>query len=128
MKQISINNIPLKVKLALTPKQQAKGLMNVSNMPKDQGMLFCYPEEKILSFWMKSTPLPLSIAFIDRNKKIIQIVDLEPNDEASVKSNRPAKWALEVNQKWFELNGVKVGDFVKIPQKQIAIHIQKDRA
>ena len=74
---IKIGDADLNVRLATTPKQQAKGLMDVSKLPENEGMLFCYPEEKILSFWMKSTPIPLSIAFFDRNKKIIQIEKLQ---------------------------------------------------
>ena len=107
---IKIGDADLNVRLATTPKQQAKGLMDVSKLPENEGMLFCYPEEKILSFWMKSTPIPLSIAFFDRNKKIIQIEDLKPNDEASIKTERPAMWALEVNQGWFQKNNISLGE------------------
>ena len=88
-------------------------------------MLFCYPEEKHLSFWMKKTPLPLSIAFIDANKRIIQIEKLKPHDEAGVKTKAPAKWALEVNQSWFDNNNIKVGDVVDIPSRDIKIRVLK---
>ena len=123
---IKIGDAELDVKLATTPKQQAKGLMNVSKLPKNEGMLFCYPEEKILSFWMKSTPIPLSIAFFDRNKKIIQIEDLAPNDETSIKTERPAMWALEVNQGWFKENNISLGEKMKLnDEKSIKIKIIK---
>ena len=125
MKTIKVGNAELKVKVAVTGKQQARGLMEVEELPDDQGMLFCYPEEKHLSFWMKKTPLPLSIAFINKDKKIVQIENLKPFDEAGVKTekNKPAKWALEVNQGWFERNKVKVGDKVDIPSQDIKINI-----
>ena len=115
---IKIGDADLNVRLATTPKQQAKGLMDVSKLPGNEGMLFCYPEEKILSFWMKSTPIPLSIAFFDRNKKIIQIEDLKPNDEASIKTERPAMWALEVNQGWFQKNNISLGEKMILNNKR----------
>ena len=125
MKTISINNKELNVKLAYTGEQQARGLKNITSLPEEQGMLFCYPEEKHLSFWMKKTPLPLSIAFIDANKRIIQIEKLQPHDEAGVKTKAPAKWALEVNRDWFDNNNIKVGDLVDIPQSKIKIRVVK---
>ena len=124
-KTITINNAELNVKLAYTGQQQARGLMNITSLPDNEGMLFCYPEEKLLSFWMKKTPLPLSIAFIDENKKIIQIEKLEPYNEAGVKTKAPAKWALEVNQDWFDNNNVKVGDIINIPEDKIKIRVVK---
>ena len=125
MKLLKVGNAELKVKLAYTGQQQARGLMNITSLPDNEGMLFCYPEEKHLSFWMKKTPLPLSIAFIDANKRIIQIEKLQPHDEAGVKTKAPAKWALEVNQDWFDNNNIKVGDLVDIPQSKIKIRVVK---
>ena len=74
---------------------------------------------------MKSTPIPLSIAFIDKDKKIIQIEDLEPYDEASVHSDRPAKWALEANQGWFDRNNISIGDKINIPGRLVKIRVIK---
>ena len=54
-KTITLNNKKLTVKVANSPSEQARGLMNITSLPDNAGMLFCYPEEKILSFWMKST-------------------------------------------------------------------------
>ena len=131
--QITINNQPLDVKLAKTPEQQARGLMNIqahgpNSLPDNEGMLFVYQREEILSFWMKNTPIPLSIAFIDKNKTITQIEDLEPNNTVSVKSQNPSQWALEVNRGWFDKHNVKVGDTVDIPptsSRDIKIRIIK---
>lgn len=126
MKTIKINSADLSVKVVSKPEEMAKGLMDVTKMPKNEGMLFCYPEEKILSFWMKSTPIPLSIAFIDKNKKIIQIEEMKPFDETSINSDRPAMWALEVNSGWFDENKIKIGDTVSnISNKFIKIKIVK---
>lgn len=126
MKKIKVGKAELSVKLAKTEQEQAKGLMYISKLPKDQGMLFCYPKEDILSFWMKNTKIPLSIAFIDKNKEIIQIEDLQPGDETATNSNNPAKWALEVNQGWFQDNKISKGDKISFfSDKLVKINIVK---
>ena len=83
--------------------------MHRESMPDDRGMIFVYREEKPLSFWMKDTHIPLSIAFADRSGKIVKIKDMDPFSTAPVKSLYPAIYALEVNKGWFERNGVEVG-------------------
>ena len=124
MQVIKIGPTKLKIKQAKTKNQQQQGLMNVKHLSDDEGMLFSYPTEKILTFWMKSTVIPLSIAFIDKNKKIIEIKNLEPHDERPIKSSLPAKWALEVNQGWFEKNNVKKNDKIAfLASKKINLKI-----
>lgn len=125
-KTITLNNKKLTVKVANSPSEQVRGLMNITSLPENKGMLFCYPKESKLTFWMKSTPIPLSIAFFDKNKKIIQIEDLKPYDETGITSNEPAKWALEVNKGWFDKNNVKIGDkFDMIDNRDIKIRVLK---
>ena len=99
--------------------------MKIDNLPQDQGMLFCYPQERVLSFWMKNTTIPLSIAFIDKNKKVVQIEDLNPHDESSVISKVPSKWALEVNKDWFKKNNINVGSVLSLSYEKIKIKIIK---
>jgi uncharacterized membrane protein (UPF0127 family) len=78
-------------------------------------MLFVYEREGMLSFWMKNTRLPLSIAFIDKNGRIVDIQDMQPFSLESHISAYPARYALEMNRGWFAKEGIKVGDLVKIP-------------
>ena len=118
MPTIKVGNKSLKVKLAITPQQQRQGLMNVrgkgpTKLPENEGMLFIYRREEILSFWMKNTTLPLSIAFIDKNCNITEIRDMQPLGLDSVRSAKPAQYALEVNRGWFTKNNIKIGDKVK---------------
>tara|TARA_B100001057_G_C22815620_1_gene937293 strand:+ start:647 stop:1114 length:468 start_codon:yes stop_codon:yes gene_type:complete len=115
MKTIQIRDAKLKVKLATTPEQHQAGLKNVFKLASNQGMLFCYPRKDygILSFWMRDTIIPLSIAFIDKDGRITQISDMNPRDESGVKSNKPSLWALETNQGWFADNKIKIGDKVE---------------
>jgi hypothetical protein len=88
--------------------------MFTESLPPDEGMLFVFEREQILSFWMKNTPLPLSVAFIDRKGRIVEIRRMEPLDEDTRHtSRRPAMYALEMNAGWFQEHQVKVGDSVE---------------
>jgi uncharacterized protein len=73
-------------------------------------MLFIFDREQQLSFTMRDTLIPLSIAYIDARGTIIDIQDMQPLDETSHPSAAPAKYALEVNQGFFEAHGIQVGD------------------
>ena len=129
MPTIKVGNKSLKVKLAITPAQQRQGLMNVqgqgpTKLPENEGMLFVYRREEVLSFWMKNTSIPLSIAFIDKKGVITEIRDMEPMGMDSVRSAKPAQYALEVNRGWFTKNGIKVGAKVKLDFPRVNISIQ----
>ena len=70
-------------------------------LPEDRGMLFVFPDERVLEFWMRNTEIPLSIAFADASGRIVRIADMEPLSDAPVSSGAPARYALEVNRGWF---------------------------
>ncbi len=88
------------------------GLMHRKHLPEDAGMLFVYQSDQWLSFWMKNTYIPLSIAFINSKGTIVDIQKMEPQTTNSHRSKKAAKYGLEVNQGWFEEHDVKVGDRV----------------
>jgi uncharacterized membrane protein (UPF0127 family) len=75
-------------------------------------MLFVFPDIAPRRFWMKDTPLPLSIAFIADDGRILETADMEPFDTNETRSREPARYALEVRRGWFEARGVKPGDRV----------------
>jgi uncharacterized membrane protein (UPF0127 family) len=102
--------VPLLVELAETERQKQRGLMGRTELGENRGMLFVYDREQQLSFWMRDTLIPLSIAYIDAGGTIVDIQDMEPLDETSHPSAAPAKYALEVNQGFFEAHGIQVGD------------------
>jgi uncharacterized membrane protein (UPF0127 family) len=77
-------------------------------------MLFVYDSDQIMSFWMKNTNIPLSIAFIAFDGRIIEIKDMYPHDENSVLSSRSVRYALEVPQGWFLRAGIIPGDVVNV--------------
>ena len=78
-------------------------------------MLFVFDQAQTLSFWMKDTLIPLSIAYINAEGRIVDIQDMQPLDETSHPSAEPALYALEVNQGFFAERGVTVGDMVELP-------------
>jgi uncharacterized protein len=106
--------VEITVETARTDEERAKGLMFRKTLPDGQGMLFVFDRDQQLSFWMKNTVIPLSIAFIASDGHILEIKDMQPNDLNSVKSSRSVRYALEVPQGWFERVNVKTGDRVKI--------------
>jgi uncharacterized membrane protein (UPF0127 family) len=112
---ISIKGYTLIAELATTPTARNCGLSNRVKLPKNQGMLFIFPFRRPRTFWMKDTYIPLSIAFLDDSGKIINIQNMVPmqTDELYY-SSQPVKYALEVNQGWFNAHGIEVGDTVEM--------------
>ncbi len=99
--------------IADDPDLRAQGLMERTSLAPDHGMLFVYPDERPRSFWMKNTPLPLSIAFMDSGGRIVRLADMSPLDETPVPSRYPAMYALEMEQGWFLRSGVAAGDRIE---------------
>ncbi len=114
LSQLTIKGKKLRVEVARTEDEKARGLMFRDKLGADEGMLFVYEEEEFLTFWMKNTPLPLSIAFIDQKGRIVDIQDMEPFSLRTHTSARPARYALEMNRNWFQKNGINVGDVAKM--------------
>jgi uncharacterized protein len=105
-------DISLKVKIADTNARKMQGLMHVRALGSYQGMLFFFDAEEKHCFWMKNTYIPLSIAFLDNDKKIVDIQNMQPLSTEHHCSNSKARYALEVNQGWFEKKNLEVGDRV----------------
>ena len=91
------------------------GFMERKNIPDGTGMLFVFERDQILSFWMKNTPHPLSIAYIDSKGKIRNIYDMTPYSLSSIVSTVSVRYALEVPQGWYKKNGITEGDTVLLP-------------
>jgi len=106
----------VKAEIARTQEEKSQGLMFRKKLPDGEGMLFVYERDEVLSFWMKNTLIPLSIAFIASDGRIIEIKDMYPHDEKSVLSSRSVRYALEAPQGWFTRAGVQNGDIIKIPR------------
>ena len=114
IKKASGESVVVKTELARTETEQAYGFMNRKNIPDGTGMLFIFKDDRIASFWMKNTPTPLSIAYIDYSGKIKDIFDMTPFSLATIVSTGYVRYALEVPQGWFSKNGIKVGDYLDL--------------
>src|SRR5215203_1946053 len=110
--------VPVHVEIADTPGERHTGLMGRSALAEEAGMLFVFEQELILWFWMKDTLIPLSIAYIDAEGRIVDIQDMQPLDETDHPSAEPAQYALEVNQGFFEGRGIVIGGMVELPSGQ----------
>lgn len=95
--------------VARTPQQQQIGMMMRTEMAQHEGMLFVFDELAPRCFWMKNTLLPLSIAFIEDDGTIVNIAEMKPRSEATHCSQRPVRYALEMNQGWFAKRAIAPG-------------------
>jgi len=106
---LTIEGVPLDVEIADTEEERAKGLMGRKSLSGNSGMLFMFDEPGDLSFWMKNTHIPLSIAFISDSGEIVNIENMYPHDHGNTRSLKTSSCALEVNQGWFKRNGIHPG-------------------
>ncbi len=110
---IYLKNKEIRVEVAKTPEERARGLMGRKLLGKDEGMLFIFEKEDYHGFWMKDTYIPLSIAFIDREGRIVKITDMKPLSLETHDPPRPILYALEMKKGWFSANGFKAGDILR---------------
>lgn len=110
---LTIGTHKVTAEVAATPEERATGLMNRFSLQPDSGMLFVFERSEPLAFWMKNTFIPLSIAFISADGKIINIEDMKPQSEESHWSKGPALYALEMKKGWFAERGIGPGAVVK---------------
>jgi uncharacterized membrane protein (UPF0127 family) len=104
--------VSIRAEVARSDAERQKGLMYRKELADGQGMLFVFEKDQSMSFWMKNTFVPLSIAFITSDGRIIEIHDMEPQSFSSVHSNRSCRYALEVPQGWFSRVHIGIGDTV----------------
>lgn len=115
MRKLYFGNLQLTVEIADTEAKHERGLMYRKSLSENQGMLFIFPEERTLNFWMKNTFIDLDIGFFDKNKKLVDIQTMKgvksvmETDLPSYPSLRPALYALEVPKGWFDRKKIKLG-------------------
>jgi uncharacterized membrane protein (UPF0127 family) len=104
------------VELAVTPEQQAQGLMFRRELPEGRGMLFDFQKEQPTSFWMKNTYIPLDMIFIRADGRILRVAEnTVPLSEALVSSGGPVRAVLEVIAGTAKKLGIAAGDRVAHP-------------
>ncbi len=100
----------VRAEVANTPETRGQGLMFRDAVPDGTGMLFVWDTEGERSIWMQNTYVALDVAFIDRNFRIVDIQQMEPETTDIHDGASPAMFALEVRQGWFAEKGIVVGD------------------
>lgn len=111
--ELQLGNNKVQAEIAATISSRVTGLMHRTNLLPNHGMLFVFEELAEHCFWMKNTPLPLSIAFINEHGTILNMADMQPNSLDDHCPTAPIRYALEMKQGWFQQHNVGVGETVK---------------
>lgn len=110
------------LRFAVTDLEKAQGLMSVSSMPENQGMIFIYAEDRRMSFWMKNTLMDLDIAFIRSDGVVDEIKSMHAQDKTTVNSQSATiRYAVEMPLGWYARSGVRVGDTLKMDDLKRAL-------
>jgi uncharacterized protein len=110
---LTIKGHRIVAEVAARPQDRAQGLMYRFSLQPDHGMIFVFSEPQPLGFWMKNTYVPLSIAFIDAQGRILNIEDMAPKTESTHWSRGRGLYALEMRKGWFAERGIVAGDRVE---------------
>ena len=106
----------IRAEVAADPGTRATGLMYREALGRNEGMLFVFNERSEECFWMKNTRIPLSIAFLGEDGRIINIAEMVPYDETSHCSSQPVSFALEMEKGWFARRGISAGQRLRNPR------------
>lgn len=112
--------VMMTVEIAETTETRSYGLMNRKSLPDQAGMLFVFEEDAKWGFWMKNTLIPLSIGFIDKTWRLLEVVDMAvPADPQAgpwpiYEPSAAYRYALEVNQGFFKKSGFGPGAQFKL--------------
>ena len=107
---LKISGYTLSAEVAYKKESRIRGLAYRNFMKKNSGMLFIFPEASIHSMWMVNTYIPLSVAFLDKNGMILNIIDMSPHTRTRNSATSKAKYALEMNLGWFSSRSIKAGE------------------
>jgi uncharacterized membrane protein (UPF0127 family) len=103
----------IQAEVANTYDTRAEGLMSRKSMPANHGMLFVFDQTAQHCMWMRNTLIPLSVAFLDGEGRIINAEEMQPQTDDTHCASRPAKFALEMNAAWFKNKGFGAGSQMK---------------
>ena len=114
---ISFELKEVQAQVACNNNERQQGLMNTAPLNDHEGMLFVFPYLDKHGFWMKNTPVNLSIAFISKGGIINEIREMKAQDETPIIPQKEAKYTLEMREKWFTENHILAGQkmIIKIP-------------
>ncbi|MDR1228425.1 MAG: DUF192 domain-containing protein [Azoarcus sp.] len=103
----------IEAEVAANDADRQLGLMYRGSLPEGRGMVFVFPSDAHICMWMKNTLIPLSVAFIDHEGRILNIEDMAPQSEDTHCAAKLARYALEMNRGWFARHGIEAGDMIE---------------
>ena len=106
----------IRAEVAANDASRARGLMFRERLGPNEGMLFAFQDKGRQCFWMRNTLIPLSIAFLDDEGRIVNVEDMTPRTEDSHCPMRPVRFALEMEQGWFARRGLQAGSQLAGPK------------
>jgi uncharacterized membrane protein (UPF0127 family) len=107
----------LNVRIAETEQERQAGLMNVMALAENDGMAFLFDQPVTSTFWMKDTLIPLSIAFVGPDGRVVSITDMRPCETdpcPTYAALGPYTFAVEANLGWFKEHGIVAGDRARL--------------
>jgi uncharacterized membrane protein (UPF0127 family) len=114
--RLAMGGVEVALEVAADKEKRELGLMRRRHLKPDRGMIFIYPEPRVMSFWMKDTWIPLSIAFLREDGTVVNIEEMKPMVASpSYVSQGLCRFAIEMNRGWFEAHGIKPGDRIVLP-------------
>lgn len=114
---IYVDNHPIEVEVALTQAQQEKGLQGRERLNDNAGMLFVFNPSRIVCMWMKDVPIDLDVAFFDEKGQLVNIRHMKAQTQNTHCSIQPIRWALEVNDGWFDQKQISAGAQLSLKPK-----------
>jgi uncharacterized protein len=110
---LSVGNQTIKAEIAADDPTRQQGLMFRTQMGKNDGMLFVFPQLGYHAMWMRNTLIPLSVAYMDDAGKIVSLHEMQPQNDTAHQAAGPVRYGLEMNTGWFKTHKVNVGDTIK---------------
>lgn len=107
--ELSAGIYRIRAEVVNTYETRAQGLMLRKNLAANTGMLFVFDQSAQHCMWMRNTLIPLSVAFLDAQGRIINVEEMSPQTEDNHCASKPAKFALEMNAGWFKSRGLGMG-------------------
>lgn len=114
--ETSAGEVGFSIEVADDDRERSAGLMFRTEMKDDHGMLFVFERTRRLSFWMKNTPMPLDLLFIDARGTIVSVLKGEPFSVAPIAPEAPSRFVLELKAGTAEKTGIAGGDRVRHPR------------
>ena len=111
--QMKVGIYSIQAEVADSPDLREVGLMNRTSLPTNSGMLFIFEQKAGNCFWMKNTKLPLSIAFIADDGKIVNIEEMQADTTYIHCPKAPIRYALEMNKGWFSERVIVPGNTIQ---------------